>query len=106
LDNQCLPFIDPVDFGMAKFQDKLFIYGSSGSGESRVMFEIIKDKQEMLKHIENNTQFAIGFGEGIGQNFIYLKDENAVMQDNFLSKAKSNIHFAKGLGIGAAIAFE
>lgn len=35
LDDKYLPFIDPIDFDNANYQDKLFIYGPSGSGKSR-----------------------------------------------------------------------
>ncbi len=35
MDDQYLPFIDPADFDTAKYQDKLFIHGPSGSGKSK-----------------------------------------------------------------------
>ena len=35
LDDKYLPFIDPIDFDNENYQDKLFIYGPSGSGKSR-----------------------------------------------------------------------
>jgi ABC-type dipeptide/oligopeptide/nickel transport system ATPase component len=51
LDDQYLPFVAPVDLDTAKYQDKLFIYGSSGSGKSRIIFEIIKYKKQQLKSL-------------------------------------------------------
>jgi ABC-type uncharacterized transport system fused permease/ATPase subunit len=46
-----LPFASPKAFEKAIRQDKLFIYGASGCGKSRAMFEIIKDKMEGTEKI-------------------------------------------------------
>jgi hypothetical protein len=48
LNDQYLPFVDPVDFDSVKYQDKLLIYGPSGSGKSRIVFEVIKYKKNVL----------------------------------------------------------
>lgn len=47
LNDQYLPFIDPIDFDNVKYQDKLLIYGPSGSGKSRIVFEIIRNKKNL-----------------------------------------------------------
>lgn len=39
-----LPFVAPTDFQLANSQDKLFSYGPSGSGKSRIIFELTKIK--------------------------------------------------------------
>jgi hypothetical protein len=48
LNDQYLPFTDPIDFDIVKYQDKLLIYGPSGSGKSRIVFEIIRNKKNEL----------------------------------------------------------
>lgn len=45
LDDQYLTFIHPADFDTAKYQEKLFIHGPSGSGKSRIILELIKNKR-------------------------------------------------------------
>jgi hypothetical protein len=54
LEDQHLPFIEPDGYNTAKQQDKLFIYGPSGSGKSRIIFETIKH-QRQYQHQQHNT---------------------------------------------------
>lgn len=49
LDDQSLPFIEPAGFDIARYQDKLFIHGLSGSGKSRIIIEIIRNKRQQLR---------------------------------------------------------
>jgi len=42
--NKELPFVPFDNYESAKFFDKIFLYGQSGSGKSRSIFEIIQSK--------------------------------------------------------------
>jgi hypothetical protein len=53
LDDHYLPFIDPADFDTAKYQDKLIIHGPSGSGKSRIILELFKNKRQQLQNKQN-----------------------------------------------------
>jgi hypothetical protein len=53
LDDHYLPFIDPADFDTAKYQDKLIIHGPSGSGKSRIILELFKNKRQQLQNKRN-----------------------------------------------------
>ena len=86
-NGQDLPFIAPNDFDIAKHQDKLFIYGQSGSGKSRCLFELLKDK---LNDVENifiiNPRQTIGDESGrikIHELANRLNQKDIVVWDNF-----------------------
>jgi hypothetical protein len=53
LDDHYLSFIDPADFDTAKYQDKLIIHGPSGSGKSRIILELFKNKRQQLQNKQN-----------------------------------------------------
>jgi len=53
LDDQYLPLIDPADFDTAKYQDKLIIPSPSGSGKSRIILELFKNKRQQLQNKQN-----------------------------------------------------
>lgn len=91
MDDQYLPFIDPADFDTAKYHDKLFIHGPSGSGKSRIILELIKNKRQQLQsliekvYITNTRQ---KMGEKTGRtNFIDLinqfTENDIIVWDNF-----------------------
>jgi hypothetical protein len=91
LDDQHLPFIDPVDFDISRYQDKLFIYGPSGSGKSRLIFEIMKDKRQQLQGLIEKV-YIINPRQRIGEktgrtNLINLinqfTENDIVVWDNF-----------------------
>ena len=72
-DVQRLPLIAPNGFDTAKHHDKLFLYGHSGCGKSRCIFEFIKDKlrpiePSIFKHVNrqrtNGNQLKLLRGRG------------------------------------------
>ncbi len=84
--NQNLPFVAPNRYANVRKQDKIFIFGSSGSGKSRLIFELIKEKLNTLEKIYLlNSRQAIGEESGrtglreLVRNF---SDKDAVIWDN------------------------
>ena len=45
------PFVPPIGFGEWKQKNKLYLYGISGSGKSRCMYEIVKQKITSFKRV-------------------------------------------------------
>jgi hypothetical protein len=86
-NSQSIPFISSNGFDTVKLQDKLFIYGLSGCGKSRCIYELAKDK---LDDVENifiiNPRQTLGEESGrisIHELAIKLNQKDIVIWDNF-----------------------
>ncbi|HEU4444427.1 MAG TPA: adenylate/guanylate cyclase domain-containing protein [Nitrososphaeraceae archaeon] len=82
-----LPFTAPKVFENAIRQDKLFIYGASGCGKSRAIFEIIKSKIQGTEKIHIiNPQQSIGEESGriiLTELMNRFTEKDMIIWDNF-----------------------
>src|SRR5919202_1713939 len=85
--SESLPFVPFSNFNGAKYSDKLFLYGSSGCGKSRAVFEIIRENLDDFKKIyfinprntEGDESGRIKLLDLIGK----LEGDDGVVWDNF-----------------------
>ena len=87
-NGQSIPLISSNGFAPVKLQDKLYIYGSSGCGKSRCIYELIKD--DKLNDLENifiiNPRQTIGEESGrvsIHELANRMNQKDIVVWDNF-----------------------
>jgi hypothetical protein len=83
-----IPFVPFDEFNSAIHEDKVYLYGTSGSGKSRTMFEIIKSKITGFERIFIINPRNIIMGSESGRIDIYelahrLTQADAVLWDNF-----------------------
>jgi hypothetical protein len=86
-NGQSIPLISSNGFDTIKLQDKLFIYGPSGCGKSRCIYELVKDKLNLVENIFIiNPRQTIGEESGrisIHELASKLKQKDIVIWDNF-----------------------
>src|SRR5919106_2895400 len=87
-NGQSIPLISSNGFDTVKLQDKLYIYGASGCGKSRCIYELLKD--DKLNDVENifiiNPSQTIGEESGrvgIHELANRLSQKDIVIWDNF-----------------------
>ena len=87
-NGQSIPLISSNGFDTVKLQDKLYIYGASGCGKSRCIYELIKG--DKLNDVENifiiNPRQTIGEESGrvsIHELATRLSQKDIVIWDNF-----------------------
>jgi class 3 adenylate cyclase len=83
-----IPFVPFDEFNSAIHEDKVYLYGMSGSGKSRTMFEIIKSKVTGFERIFIINPRNVIMGSESGRIDIYelahrLTETDAVLWDNF-----------------------
>lgn len=94
MDDSEMPFISYTGFDKTKNERRLFLFGTSGCGKSRTLFEIIKNKGKQIKNIYFiNPRSAIGKESGRKDlaNLISLcGDDDLVVWDNFPEGMEKN----------------
>lgn len=87
VDDYEIPFVSHADFDKAKNEHRLFIFGASGCGKSRTVFEIVKTREKQIKNIYIiNPRSTVGdeFGRKDLTTLISsCSDDDLVVWDNF-----------------------
>jgi class 3 adenylate cyclase len=88
LDGTEIPFTPFNEFDNSCREDKVYLYGPSGSGKSRSIFEIIKSKVTMIDRIYIINPRTIIAGTESGRIDLYelidrFTENDAVLWDNF-----------------------
>ena len=87
-DGTEIPFIPFNEFDNSSREDKVYLYGPSGSGKSRGIFEIVKSKVTMIDRIYIINPRTVITGTESGRIDLYelinrFKENDAVLWDNF-----------------------
>jgi hypothetical protein len=87
-DGTEIPFIPFNEFDNSCREDKVYLYGPSGSGKSRSIFEIIKSKVTMIDRIYIINPRTVIAGTESGRIDLYelidrFTENDAVLWDNF-----------------------
>jgi GTPase SAR1 family protein len=88
LDGTEIPFIPFNEFDNSSREDKVYLYGPSGSGKSRSIFEIIKSKVTMIDRIYIVNPRTVIAGTESGRIDLYelidrFTENDAILWDNF-----------------------
>jgi hypothetical protein len=87
LDGEHLPFVPFNGFDQARREDKILLYGRSGCGKSRSMYEIIREKIGHCKTIYIINPRNLIVNESGRTNLMFLAEklsqEDLVLWDNF-----------------------
>src|SRR5437016_1646547 len=60
-DGQYFPFVPFYEFDNTKHEDKVFLFGTTGCGKSRTVYEIIKERMSSFENIYIfNPKYKIG----------------------------------------------
>ncbi|HEX9317768.1 MAG TPA: hypothetical protein VF884_02415 [Nitrososphaeraceae archaeon] len=82
-----IPFVPFKDYENVKYQDKSFIYGRSGCGKSRIIYEIIKEKSKRFNRVFIiNPRHLVGIEShriGLSKLMNDVSGDDAVIWDNF-----------------------
>jgi hypothetical protein len=87
-DGEEIPFIPFNEYNHALNEDKIYLYGSSGVGKSRIIYEIVKNKISNLERVfiinPRNTLHEYNSGRiDIYDLVDEFKENDAVLWDNF-----------------------
>jgi hypothetical protein len=86
-NQELIPFIPPNEYEKWKETDKLLLYGRSGSGKSRTMFEIIKDKIPKFDHVyvisPHNLAESVHDETSISNLVSKMGENDIIIWDNF-----------------------
>lgn len=85
--NQNFPFIEFENFDSLEYEEKIFLYGTSGSGKSRALFELIKKGMDNSRKIYIiNPRNNVGDESGripLRELMSKINSEDTVVWDNF-----------------------
>ncbi len=87
-DGEEIPFVPFDGFNNAMNEDKVYLYGTSGSGKSRTMFEVIKSKVTSIERIFiiNPRNIIVGAESGridLCELASRIIETDAILWDNF-----------------------